>query len=60
MNTRPDKQVLDALKAVVGSAGFREEAADLEPYLTEWRGLFQGQTPLMLMPASTAELARAL
>ena len=31
MNTRPDKQVLDALKAVVGSGGFREEAADLEP-----------------------------
>ena len=60
MNTRPDKQVLDALKAVVGSAGFREEAADLEPHLTEWRGLFKGQTPLMLMPASTAEVSAIL
>jgi FAD/FMN-containing dehydrogenase len=60
LNTKPDKQVLDALKAVVGSAGFREEAADLEPYLTEWRGLFQGQTPLMLMPASSAEASAIL
>jgi len=57
LNSRPDKDVLDALKAVVGDAGFREEAADLEPHLTEWRGLFQGRTPLMLMPSSTAEVS---
>jgi FAD/FMN-containing dehydrogenase len=60
LNTVPDKQVLEALKATVGAAGFRDEAADLEPHLTEWRGLFRGQTPLMLLPASTAEVSAIL
>jgi len=60
LNERPDKQVLDDLKAVVGAAGFREEAADLEPHLTEWRGLFKGRTPLMLLPSSAAEVSAVM
>jgi FAD/FMN-containing dehydrogenase len=60
LNARPDKQVIEQLKAVVGAAGFRESATDLEPHLTEWRGLFHGQTPLMLLPATAAEVSTIL
>jgi FAD/FMN-containing dehydrogenase len=49
------EQTTSRLKAVVGAAGYREDPADLEPFLTEWRGLYSGTTPLMLSPATAAE-----
>ena len=60
MNAGLDKQVLDALKATVGPSGWTDDPEVLEPHLKEWRGLFRGQTPLMLAPASTAEAAAIL
>ncbi|HEY8352035.1 MAG TPA: FAD-binding oxidoreductase, partial [Sphingomonadales bacterium] len=30
------------------------------PHLTEWRGLYRGRTPLLLKPATTEEVARAV
>ena len=60
MNDSMQKGTLDQLKAVVGPAGFRETANDLEPYLTEWRGLFRGHTPLMLLPTTTAQVSEIL
>jgi FAD/FMN-containing dehydrogenase len=57
----PVKQTtLEQLKAVVGPAGYRETAADLEPHLTEWRGLFRGHTPLLLLPTSTGQVSEIL
>jgi D-lactate dehydrogenase (cytochrome) len=50
-------EFLNQLKSVVGDAGWRESPADLEPYLTEWRGLYRGATPLLVAPATTAEVA---
>ncbi len=52
--------VATALKAAVGPAGYVEDPAALAPYLTEWRGLFRGTTPLVLAPASTGEVARVI
>jgi FAD/FMN-containing dehydrogenase len=60
LSNKPDQQVIAALKAIVGVPGLREEAADLEPHLTEWRGLFRGQTPLMLLPGSMEEVSAIL
>jgi D-lactate dehydrogenase (cytochrome) len=54
------KQVAEQLKAIVGPTGYREAAADLEPYLTEWRGLYTGTTPLMLLPDSVAQVSEIL
>lgn len=48
---------LDALKDIVGPAGWVADEAALEPHLTEWRGTFRGRTPLMLLPESTAQVA---
>jgi FAD/FMN-containing dehydrogenase len=56
----PDEQTLARLKEAVGPKGFIEEASQLAPYLVELRDLYRGATPLMLMPATTQEVARVV
>lgn len=50
--------LLDELKAIVGEKGYRTDPDDLLPHVTEWRGIVHGKTPIMLMPATTGEVAR--
>ena len=50
-------EFLDSLKAIVGPRGWKTDAHDLEPYLTEWRGVFVGRTPMVVAPATTDEVA---
>ena len=45
------------LRAIVGPAGYIDQPADMEPYLRENRGLYQGETGLIVRPNSTAEVA---
>ncbi|MGA7741423.1 MAG: FAD-binding oxidoreductase [Polyangia bacterium] len=52
----PDKATLERLKQIVGPAGWSEDPDTLAPHLVEWRSRFQGKTPLMLKPASVAEV----
>jgi FAD/FMN-containing dehydrogenase len=47
---------LDALKALVGPGGFLEGDADTHPYRRAWRYSYEGKTPLVLRPKSTAEV----
>ena len=49
--------LLDKLEAVVGPAGLVTEAADLPPYTVERRGRFEGNTPAVVRPASTEQVA---
>lgn len=49
--------LLDRLKNIVGPAGWTTDEHEIAPHLVEWRGLYQGRTPLMLKPAATAEVA---
>ena len=49
--------LLDELKEIVGPRGWIAEEADLEPHLTEWRGVYVGKTPLLVAPASTDEVS---
>lgn len=55
-----DTAALDALKAAVGPQGWTDDAERIAPHLTEWRGAWRGETPLMLTPGSTAEVAAAV
>ena len=55
--TAPAPDVLDRLKAAVGPSGWSDDADRLAPKLVEWRGRWRGQTPLLLLPRSTAEVA---
>ena len=48
--------VIARLKAVVGPGGFLE-GDDTVPHARSWRGNWQGRTPLVLRPGSTAEVA---
>jgi D-lactate dehydrogenase (cytochrome) len=52
-----DQSLLDRFKTIVGPKGWTDDAATLAPHLTEWRDRYRGTTPLMLSPASTAEVA---
>jgi FAD/FMN-containing dehydrogenase len=60
VTTNPDNELIEQLKLITGPSGWLEDASELEPYLTEWRGLFHGQTPLLLLPASVAEVSAIL
>ena len=52
--------LLEQLKTIVGEGGWRDDPADLEPHLTEWRDRLRGTTPLMVSPASTEEVAAVI
>jgi FAD/FMN-containing dehydrogenase len=52
--------VLEQFASIVGPIGLVTDDADLAAHLTEWRGLSCGRTPVMLMPARTAEVAAVL
>jgi FAD/FMN-containing dehydrogenase len=49
--------VLDALAPVLGRKGIVTDAAEIAPWLIDWRRRFHGAAPAILAPASTAEVA---
>jgi FAD/FMN-containing dehydrogenase len=52
--------VLDRLKDAVGAKGFSTDPHEIAPHLEEWRGKYHGHSPLLLKPASTAEVSTIL
>lgn len=58
MSIQPD--VIARLKEAAGPHGFTEDPQDIAPHLVEWRGKYQGRSPLLLKPRTTAEVARVL
>lgn len=48
---------LDQLKAIVGNRGWVTDPKALEPFLSEWRESFHGRAAIVVMPASTEEVA---
>jgi FAD/FMN-containing dehydrogenase len=55
-----ERSTLESLKSAVGSGGWADAAVDIEPYLSDFRRLYRGATPLVLMPRDTAEVAAIL
>lgn len=49
--------VVSRLKAVLGEGGWSQDRDVIAPKLVEWRGRWQGRTPLLVTPRSTAEVA---
>lgn len=58
--TAPSSAVLDDLKAALGSGGWTQDPDVVAPFLTEWRNRWTGNTPILLTPRSTQEVARAV
>jgi len=53
----PSPETLDRIRDAVGPKGWSNDPEILAPHLTEWRGRYEGTTPLLVRPASTAEVA---
>src|ERR1700687_3070423 len=52
--------VLGRLKDAAGARGFSIDAGEIAPHLEEWRGKYHGHCPLLLKPATTAEVSAIL
>ena len=48
------------LAAIVGDKYAIADAAEMAPYLVEWRGLYRGKARCVVRPGSTAEVAAVL
>ncbi|MGH6951058.1 MAG: hydroxyacid dehydrogenase, partial [Vitreimonas sp.] len=51
---------LEKIRTAVGPDGWLEQPADIDPYLSDFRGLFHGRAPLVVLPASTQEVSALL
>ena len=60
MFSRLDDAAVSELKGIVGPPGWCDEPEVIAPLISEWRGLFSGSTPIMLMPDTTDEVAAIL
>ena len=56
----PSPAAIDDLKAALGPAGWTQDPFVIAPWLTEWRDRWHGNTPILLTPGSTDEVARAV
>jgi len=50
-------ELVAEFRKIVGDKHALTDAADIEQYVTEERGLFRGSSPLVLRPGSTAEVS---
>jgi FAD/FMN-containing dehydrogenase len=56
----PRGDLLQRIENIVGPAGLLTDAADVEPHVIDWRGIYRGTTPAVVRPASTDEVAAVL
>ena len=56
----PRPGALEELKSAVGDGGWLDASSDLSPYTVDFRRLYKGATPLVLMPREVAQVARIL
>ena len=58
--TSAEADALAKIKAIVGLKGYVETAADMEPNVVDWRGLYRGRALLVVKPASTEEVSQVM
>ena len=46
-------EIINQLKAIVGSQNYIEDTSQMESYLNDARGLFHGMSPLILKPLNS-------
>jgi len=56
----PDAATLGELKAAVGEGSWLDAPDALAPYLTDFRRLYRGATPLLLLPRNVDDVVRIL
>ena len=60
MTSPVPEDVLDRLKTALGPAGWSQDPERLAPKLVEWRDRWRGTTPLLALPADTAQVAAVI
>ncbi|MEP6548316.1 MAG: FAD-binding oxidoreductase [Gammaproteobacteria bacterium] len=60
MPRAPDLKTLTELKAAVGAGSWLDSAEAIEPFLIDFRRLYHGAAPLVLLPRSVDEVAHIL
>src|SRR4051812_4696111 len=53
----PDHQLIDQLRTLVGPQAVLTDKSDVEPYVHDWRGIYVGETALVVRPANTEQVA---
>ena len=53
----PTPALINQLRAILGPTGILTDPADTAPHSEDWRRLYRGQTPAVLRPATTEQLA---
>ena len=44
----------------LGPKGVSTDAHEIEPHISDWRGRWKGSTPVLIKPASTEEVSKAM
>lgn len=52
-----DATFIERIRQIVGAAGVITDAADIDPYVRDWRGNYIGKTAVVVRPANTEEVA---
>ena len=52
--------LIEELKSIVGTGGWKTEPAELQPHLTEWRGEVVGKTQILVAPRTTEEVCQVV
>lgn len=60
MRNPPSAALIRRFAGIVGDRHALTDPAAMRPYLVEWRDLYEGRSPLVLRPGSTAEVAAIL
>ena len=55
--TPAQQSLVDEIRSRFGERTVLTDAADIAPWLTDWRGRWTGKAPAILQPASTTEVA---
>jgi FAD/FMN-containing dehydrogenase len=55
-----DPAIAERLKQAAGPSGWTEDPNQIAPHLSEWRKRWTGNTPLLLQPPATENVARIL
>jgi len=51
---------MEELRALVGATGVVDQAQDMAPYLTDWRGRFTGRAAAVVQPATTLQTSQVV
>jgi FAD/FMN-containing dehydrogenase len=53
-------ELVARLTAALGPKGVSTDPAELDPHISDWRGRWKGSTPVLVKPASTDDVAKAM